>query len=421
MTNLNTDRNLRLLDIYWFLRDFQLWIPVWIVFLTVDQGFSLTQVTIAEGLFLVGAVLLEVPTGVVADRYGRSTSLGIGAVFLGLAILAFAFTTSFPLLLVSFLTWSLAFTLISGADMALLFDTLKAAGRTGEYERRAGRGIALQWSGMVAATLLGGPVAALIDTRSTIFIGAATCLVTAIVAFTIREVRPEPATTGRPALLGTVKVAFHEIWRQPEVRIVVLLGAATFAATESVFYLVQPYLLDRGVSVGPLFSTLQVPIFVAGAAGALLSGRLFARVGSASALLSTPVIFAAGCALLAFVPGLWAYGALALMATLNACLQPLISGAINRRVSSERRATVLSLYGMGSSLGMAALAPAIGYTADSAGLSSAFLLSGGVAIAALALFGVPMFALRHRFDARPGPDEVLKAPIPRPPSLPGNT
>ena len=48
------DRNIRLLFAYWFLRDFQLWIPVWIVFLTIEQGFSLTQVTTAEGLFLIG-------------------------------------------------------------------------------------------------------------------------------------------------------------------------------------------------------------------------------------------------------------------------------------------------------------------------------------------------------------------------------
>lgn len=43
MNELHTRRNLRLLNAYWFLRDFQLWIPVWIVFLTEDQGFSLTR------------------------------------------------------------------------------------------------------------------------------------------------------------------------------------------------------------------------------------------------------------------------------------------------------------------------------------------------------------------------------------------
>lgn len=90
--------------------------------------------TAAEGLFLVGVVLLEVPTGVVADRYGRSVSLALGAAVLGVAILAFAFITNVSILLLSFMTWSLASTLVSGADMALLYDTLKAANRTHEFQ-----------------------------------------------------------------------------------------------------------------------------------------------------------------------------------------------------------------------------------------------------------------------------------------------
>ena len=44
------DRNIKLLYAYWGLREFQLWIPVWIVFLTIDQGFSLTAVTGVESL-----------------------------------------------------------------------------------------------------------------------------------------------------------------------------------------------------------------------------------------------------------------------------------------------------------------------------------------------------------------------------------
>ena len=120
------DRNIRLLFVYWFLRDFQLWIPVWIVFLTIERGFSLTQVTAAEGLYLIGVLILEVPTGAVADRYGRSKSMALGAAVLGVAVLNFAFTQSFAGLLASFLPLSVGSALLSGADMALLFDPVQA-------------------------------------------------------------------------------------------------------------------------------------------------------------------------------------------------------------------------------------------------------------------------------------------------------
>jgi MFS family permease len=153
------DRNLRLLFAFWFLREFQLWVPVWIVYLTLERGFSFTQVTAAESLFLIGVIALEVPTGAIADRFGRRVSLGLGALCLASSVTIFAFTTSPLVLFASFAWWAVASTLMSGADMALLYDTLKAGGREHEYERLAGRGMAIAWCGAGDALRGSGGVA----------------------------------------------------------------------------------------------------------------------------------------------------------------------------------------------------------------------------------------------------------------------
>lgn len=383
------DRNIRLLMGYWFLRDFQLWIPVWVVFLTLDRGFSLTQVTTAEGIFLIGVLLLEVPTGAVADRWGRSKSLGLGALALGLAVLVFAFTESFSVLLVSFLMWSVASALMSGADMALLFDTLKAAGRESEYERLAGRGTAVSWAGIGLATALGGPVAALFDTRTTIFIGAATCVVTAIAAFAIWEPPHEGETEGE-AYWASIPAAFNEAWRAVDVRLLIVLAGTAFAALEAVHYLVQPYLVDRGLEVGLWFSLLQVPMLAAGLGGALAAGRIAARFGAARVFLVGPLVGGLGYATLSLTPGLGAYAALPLIVGVSSCVEPVATGYINRRIGSERRATVLSIASMCRSLVMAALAPGLGYATDQWGLREAFALGGLVAIASALVFGTAL-------------------------------
>lgn len=381
-------RNLRLLNAYWFLRDFQLWIPVWIVFLTLDRGFSLTQVTTAEGLFLIGVLLLEVPTGAIADRYGRSVSMALGAVVLGAAILIFAFTTSFPILLASFLLWSVASALMSGADMALLYDTLKAAGREGQYEKLAGRGLAFTWSGVVLATLLGGPFAAVFDTQATMFLGAATCLATAAVAMAIWE-PPHSAEVEKQPYFRSIGAAFSEAWRAVDVRIVILLAATAFAALEAIHYLIQPYLVDREIEVGAAFSLLQVPILLAGLGGSLLAGRVSGRAG-AKALVIGPLVGGLGYALLAASPGLTAYLALPLVIGVSSCVEPIATGYINRRIGSERRATVLSIASMSRSLVMAALAPGLGYTTDRWGIGEAFVLGAALTVAAGLFFGLPL-------------------------------
>lgn len=385
---MHPDRNLRLLYAYWFLRDFQLWIPVWIVFLTLDRGFSLTQVTTAEGLFLIGVLLLEVPTGAVADRYGRSVSMALGAVVLGVAILIFAFTTSFPILLASFLLWSVASALMSGADMALLYDTLKAAGREAQYEKLAGRGMAFTWSGVVIATLLGGPFAAVFNTQSTMFLGAATCLATAAVAVAIWE-PPHLRDDESPRYFQSIGAAFGEAWHTVDVRIVIMLAGTAFAALEAVHYLIQPYLVDRNIEVGVMFSLLQVPILLAGLGGALLAGRISNRAG-AKALLIGPLFGAACYGVLAVAPGMAAYLALPLVIGVGSCVEPIATGYINRRIGSERRATVLSIASMSRSLVMAGLAPGLGYTTDRWGISQAFAFGGAVTLLAALAFGLPL-------------------------------
>ncbi len=389
----HVDRNIRLLYAFWFLRDFQLWIPVWIVFLIIERGFSLTEVTTAEGLYLVGVVVLEVPTGAVADRWGRSRSLALGALCLGGAVLIFAFTTSFGILLASFLLWSVAHTLMSGADSALLFDTLRAGGREEEFEHVAGRGVACSWAGAGIATLAGGPVAALFDIRATIIFGAATCLVTAVMGLMLWEAPRRHSASPEPYLAG-IRGAFREVWRASEVRAVVLLAGTTFAAIESVHYLVQPYLLNRGVEVGVFFSLLQAPMLLAGIGGAWFSSRLQGRIGPIRLLLGLPMVAVVGYAALAASPGLAAYAAFPVMFALGSCIRPVAGGYVNRRVGSERRATILSMQGMVSSLVLAALAPAAGSATDQWGLSPAFALVGAFTVVALVLFGGPLLGRR---------------------------
>lgn len=58
--------------------------------------------TAAEALFLIGVLVLEVPTGAVADRYGRRVSLALGALSLASSVTIFAFTTSPVVLFASF-------------------------------------------------------------------------------------------------------------------------------------------------------------------------------------------------------------------------------------------------------------------------------------------------------------------------------
>ena len=96
--------------LYRFLMEFQLWWPIWVVYLQVKRGLSLTQITLMDAPFFVLIVLAEVPTGAIADRFGRRFSLVLGSSLFAVAVFIFAIADSYPVLLLSYGTWGLALT-----------------------------------------------------------------------------------------------------------------------------------------------------------------------------------------------------------------------------------------------------------------------------------------------------------------------
>src|SRR3990170_7025330 len=129
--------------VFQFLFSFQLWWPIWVLYLTDYRGFSLTQVSGLEALFWMVIVLSEVPTGAVADRYGRKLSLLLGAACTTAAVAVFGLADSYLIVLLSYVAWAFGLTFQSGADSALTFQSLRAVGREHEYPRVAGIGFGI--------------------------------------------------------------------------------------------------------------------------------------------------------------------------------------------------------------------------------------------------------------------------------------
>ena len=96
-------------------------------------------------------------------------------------------------------------TLYSGAGHALIYDTLRQLGRTQEYERHIGRSEALAFTSLLLATLLGGPLTALIGYQATILLGAMSMGVAGIIALFLREqTRAGIALSSTPAPQATI-------------------------------------------------------------------------------------------------------------------------------------------------------------------------------------------------------------------------
>ena len=56
---------------------FGLFLPIWVIYLQQQRSLTLSQAALVDVTFFVAAALAELPTGIVADRFGRKTSMTV--------------------------------------------------------------------------------------------------------------------------------------------------------------------------------------------------------------------------------------------------------------------------------------------------------------------------------------------------------
>ncbi|MBI2760295.1 MAG: MFS transporter [Chloroflexi bacterium] len=403
--------NVRRFYLYKFFLEFQLWFPIWVVYLQQKRGLSLTQVTTVDIAFWMVIVLAEMPTGAVADRWGRKVSLLLGALGFATAVLLFGLAPSFWWILGTYLVWGVSMTLASGADAAFLYDSLAALGREGEFTRAIGRARAFGIGAGLVGGLIGAPLAAATDLSVPILISAGLGLIAAVIVLTFREPAHHGADAAPPRLhyFQVMGEALRHTWHSPPLRSMVALNAVLLSAGMVGFIFFQPFLVDAGVPLGN-FGVLDVPVRLASVAGSLVAYRLARRLGERSLLFAVTAGFSGALLVLAAAPALVAVSMFALLNFQFATVGPVTSEYVNRHAPQHLRATVASVANMANSVVFAVAEPGLGVIADHAGLRTSFFV-GGVSVGVLGAMALVMWLWMSRGEAsgQSTPEPVVAA------------
>ena len=131
----------------------------------LDAGLSNFQAFAANAFFTAGMVLFEIPTGIVADRWGRRVSFLCGTVTLaattGLYVLLWQLRSPFVWWAIVSALLGLGFTFFSGATEAWLVDALTATRFDGQLEGVFARGQVVGGAMMLSGSVAGGYLAQL--------------------------------------------------------------------------------------------------------------------------------------------------------------------------------------------------------------------------------------------------------------------
>jgi MFS family permease len=366
--------NIRRFYLFRLLAGFQLWGAIWVLYLQRERGLSLAEVTLLDGPFWLVIVLAEIPTGAVADRWGRKLSLLLGGLSLSVAILVFGLATSFWWLLLSYLVWGIANTLESGADAAFLYDSLSAVGRAEEFPRVLGRVRACDLTAGTLGALVGAPLAAATSLATPIIVSAGLTLLGVLVVLSFREPHRHGAGP-RPHYAAILRQAAGLVVHTPALRAAIALRAVVMAVSAAGMIFFQPFLAELDVPVEN-FGLLRLPRELVAIAGSLVAYRLAARLGERAALSALGAGVAVGLLALGAVTSLLGVLLFALVGFCTAALGPLTSALVNRHAPAHLRATVMSVAQMTGSVGLLLSEPALGLVADRWSLQAMFLCAG---------------------------------------------
>ncbi len=346
-----------------------------------------------ESWYMLWIFILEVPSGVIADKYGRKLSIALSGFFIALGSVVFIMAPNFYLFMLGELLWAVGVAVSSGAETAIVYDTLKEESVLDRAKYVFSKNQMAATIGIIVSLPLGSLIAGAMilpypDNLSVpVALTAVPMALSVALALFLREPkRKRPA--GNPfsvAMNGVKYLAKHKSLRALALDYV-LIGATGFL----MFWLYQPLL--KLVNIDISYWGIVAALFNALSVVMLYKIRRIEKIfGVRRLLFLSAMIPGIAYALLGLYQQLWIvmFG-IFLIVTLNQLRMPLFEHYMNFYIKSKDRATVLSAISMMGRIILVFLYPITGFLMDIS-LNYALIFLGVLTIA---------FALTSKVEER---------------------
>lgn len=334
------------------------WLYFYRIFMT-DQ-----QVGFLDGMAFAVGLLAEVPSGALADKFGRDKIVRIGQFFAGGGLIIQALSSNFIPIFIGQAIMMIGVSLVSGADEALFFERLKFNEDSKDWRKLVTRGSQFALIATFAATILGGWLHS-IEPRIPWLLNGLSFILAALIIWPIKDGRPKKTRQKFiPELkdyLTDIKTGFLE-FKTPKLKvyipIIITLQGLFYTAS---YGLLRIVLLDR-FHFNPFWGSIAIS--VSSLITVALLGYMHKNADELSEkhVLTTLGIIAASGLLLSLANiGWWGYIVVLALYSGDHILQPFLSEVLNKHSPEKQRATILSVASFFRTLPYVALAPIIGY------------------------------------------------------------
>jgi MFS family permease len=407
--NARLHKNIRTIYLMGFFHSFMVVIPVFVPLLQ-GYGLSMGQVLQTQALFALTIALFEVPSGYIADLWGRRNAILVGSALNAVGFLSLLGADSFFDFLVYEFILGLGFSLISGADLALLYDTEvylhenKLPGGAG-----AGKSLSRLIAVEAGASGIAGITASLLllwSLDAVVLVQAFTGLAPVLLGLVLVEV-PRPKN-GKGHRENARRVLELLLFGKPVVLWTAFCIAVFGLLAVYVFWIYQKYWELQSIpieSFGYIWAAFALTVSIA----ARYASALEQRFGTRQLLCLIGLLPLVGLVGMATSNG-WTGVLFGFSIQLARGLSmSLFYEALNRRVPGDFRATVNSLVSLAVRAVFIVTGPLLGYALDRIGVNSTLMLLAAIFAPLILVVLVPLLARIRR-------EERGNAPQPAPAS-----
>lgn len=346
--------------------------PVILLFYNAHD-LSVRHLFIIQAAYSITIVALEIPSGYLADVWGRKKTILLGAFLSFFGYFTYTLGAGFETFLLAEVLLGIGHSFISGTDTAMLYDTTIAMKSEDKYLKIEGRMTSM---GNFAESIAGisGGLLAILSIKLPFVFQAFAALIAVPAAFLLVE--PElHAERKKPSLKQLLQTFRNVLFENKILLRNIMLSSVLGASTLSMAWFVQPYFMHIELPFG-LYGVLWTALNATVGIAALMAYKFEREMGEKRILIFI-VLGTLFCYVSLWIfSSYWALIIIFIFYLIRGIATPVLKDYINKLISSDTRASVLSLRNLIIRVIFSSLGPIWGYVTDNIGLSTALLLAG---------------------------------------------
>lgn len=344
MKKIILNKNLKLYALIQFFSQFTLISGVLIPFFMGWGKLAFSQIMLLQAIFMISVFIFEIPTGAIADKFGRKKSLILGGFVAGIGFLSYSIYPHFALFILGEVLIALSRALSSGADTALLYDTLKSL----KYEKESQKIINkmqkyAMFGGMVSAPL-GSLIASFFSVRTPVILTIIPMFFVSIISMKLKE---PPIHKKEISYINQIKDGTKYFAKN---KIIQKITFNYISTTALCFFLIWAYQVVLGNLNLNLtwFGFVSAGLFIV----EMILLHFYKKIekvfkGKRNYLLVSAIICGLSFIVLAFTKKIFlALILIFLIAAFGLTRKPIYVNYMHKHVESHHRATVLSVVSM---------------------------------------------------------------------------